>query len=242
MLIDIHAHYGQWLTTVRPDTPAAFGEILSRFQIDATIVSSGRAVQYEIVSGNAEVADLIKGDSRAYGAIVVNPNHYDASVSELKRYRGNKRFVAVKFHPDYCGLSADAPETIAVLDHVAETELPLFVHTWGQAQVEATCAVARRFPSMPVFMFHMGGSHWRLAIARAAEQQNVYLEIISTVPEAGRIKQAVRELGAERVFFGSDMTLFSPAYGFGLVESAGLTDAERELVMGRNAQGFFHIP
>lgn len=242
MIIDIHAHYGQWLSSSRPDTPEGFSELLSRFQIDAAIVSSGRAIQYEIVSGNAEVAGLIEGDSRVHGAVVVNPNHYGTSLSELAKYRDNDRFVAAKLHPDYCGLPADSPESLAVVSRIAEIGLPLFLHTWGQAQVEASASVARKFPTMPVFMFHMGGPHWRLAIKRALELPNVYLEIISTVPEAFRVGEAVQALGPERVFFGTDLTLFTPAYALGLMDSAGLSEAERQRVMALNAQDFFGIP
>jgi len=242
MIVDIHSHYGQWLSTSHADTPERFAGLLDRFEIGATICSSGRAVQYEIVSGNAEVAELMKTDPRIYGAIVVNPNHYDASVAELDRYRRNDRFLAAKLHPDYCGLSADCQSSMAVIRKVSEAGLPLFLHTWSAAQVDAAAAVARAFPDLPVFMFHMGGSAWRAAIARAKEHSNLYMEIVSTVPEAERITEAVRNVAPERVFFGTDMTLLTPAYALGLVDSAGLQEREKEMVMGLNARRFFRLP
>jgi len=241
LTIDIHSHYGQWLSSSRADTPALFSALLDRFDIDATICSSGRAVQYDLASGNADVAELTRTDPRVFGAITVNPNRREASVAEIDRYAADDRFVAVKLHPDYCGVPADAPESLAVIAEAARRGLPLFLHTWGQAGVESACAVARAFPDMGVFLFHMGGNAWRHAIERAREHPNLMLEIISTIPEARRIKEAVETLGAERVFFGTDMTLLTPAFAFGLLDSAGLAGADREKVLGLNAKRYFDI-
>lgn len=242
MIVDVHSHYGQWVSSAAADTPESFVSALDRFDIAATIVSSARAVEYEIVSGNAEVAGLLAADPRIYAAVTVNPNHYESSVSQLEMYGPDDRFLAAKLHPDYCGVPADAPQSMRLISRAAKIGLPLFVHTWGPAEVESTVAVARAFPDLPVFAFHMGGSAWRQAIARARELPNLYLEIVSTIPEAWRIREAVEAVGADRVFFGTDMTLFTPAYALGLVDSAGLSPADKEKILGLNAGRFFGIP
>lgn len=239
MIFDIHAHYGQWLSTSVPDTEERFSRLLDRFHIDASIVSSGRAIQCDLTAGNAEVAGLIERDKRVYGAIVVNPNHIGESLAELERYGRNRRWVAVKHHPDYSGVMVDAPSMTPIIRRTVELGLPLFVHTWGAAQIDASCAVAKAFPGLPVFLFHMGGDLWRMAVEKAASIPNTYLEIISSVPEPRRIREAVETLGAGRVFFGTDMTLITPAAAFGLVKGAGLSEGDATRVMGLNALELF---
>ncbi len=176
MIVDVHSHYGQWVSSSGADSPESFSEALDRFAIDRTICSSARAVQYDIITGNSEVAALIETDSRIYGAITVNPNHRDASIREIEKYSEDKRFVAVKLHPDYCGVSADAGEALAVIKTAVKKRLPVLVHTWGEAEVAATTALARAVGDLPVFMFHMGGDAWREAIKCAAGQDNLCLE------------------------------------------------------------------
>ncbi|MCD6404276.1 MAG: amidohydrolase family protein [Planctomycetes bacterium] len=241
MIVDIHAHYGQWPSSSEKDTPERFREALDRFGINASIVSSARAIQYDIISGNAEVADLVNCDDRIYGAIVVNPNHREASLAELSRHGQNERFVAAKLHPDYSGVPADSPLNMAILRRIAQMDMPLLVHTWGAVQVEAASSIARAFPPLRVVMLHMGATAWGQGIQRASEYSNLYVEIAATLAEPARITEAVRRLGAEKVFFGTDMTLLSPAYAVGLVKAAGLTGQENEKVMGGNAKGFFAL-
>ncbi len=241
MIVDIHAHYGQWLSTSRPDTPDDFIRVLDRFGIDATIVSSGRAILYDLEGGNAQVADLTRRDPRVYGAIVVNPNRRDESLAELARYGNGERFVAVKHHPDYSGAPVNSPLALPLLRRAEEMGLPYFVHTWGEEEVEAAASAARAFPDLSIFMFHMGADAWRLAIRRALEYPNLHLETISSLPEPARVRSAVEALGARRVFFGTDMTLFTPAYGIGIVKGAGLSQADQARVMGENALEFFRF-
>lgn len=239
MIVDIHSHYGHWAFSARRDTPASFARVLDVHDIAATIVSSARAIVYDIVSGNAEAADLVRTDKRIFGAAVINPNHVDDSLREIEKYTTDGRFVAAKMHPDYCGVAADAPESMRVLAAVDKAGWPLLLHTWGEREVESAAAVAKAFPKLEVFMFHMGGNAWRTAIERAKDIGNLNLEIVATIPECARIKQAVGTLGAERVFFGTDMTLFTPAYAFGLLDGAGLSAGEHKQILGANALRVF---
>ncbi|MHC4714456.1 MAG: amidohydrolase family protein [Planctomycetota bacterium] len=241
MIVDAHAHFGQWLSSTEEDTPERFSALLDRFNIDISIVSSGRAIQYEIVSGNAETARLMESDKRVYGAVVVNPNHREASLAELSRWGQDERFVAVKLHPDYCGVPADSPMNLAIYRRTAELGMPLVIHTWGEAGVDAVTSVARAFPALNVVMFHMGAEAWPTAVQRAREYPNLYLEIVSTVAQPEWVAEAVAKAGADRVLFGTDMTLISPAFALGLVKGAGLSENDLQRVMTLNARELFGL-
>jgi predicted TIM-barrel fold metal-dependent hydrolase len=67
------------------------------------------------------------------------------------------------------------------------------------------------------------------------EYPNLMLEIVATIPEPQRIRHAVETLGARRVFFGTDMTLLTPAYAFGLLRGARLDPADSKRILGLNA-------
>jgi len=187
------------------------------------------------------VAALLERDPRTYGAIVVNPNHRSASLADLSRHGQNQRFVAAKLHPDYCRLPAGSPRCLAVYRRIEELGLPLFLHTWGHSQVEDAASLARAFPGLSIFMFHMGARAWRSAIQRATEYPNLYLEISATLADPDRIRQAVRRLGARRIFLGTDTTLISPAWAFGVLQAARLPAKERRMIAGENAASFFQF-
>ena len=241
MIVDSHAHYGCWLSSGEADTPERFSQLLDRFGIDATVVSSARAIEYDIISGNAEVAELLEREKRAYGAIVVNPNHREASLAELSRHGQNERFVAAKLHPDYCGVTADSPANLAIYRRLLDMNLPLLVHTWGLAGVESAASAARAFPALRMVMFHMGADAWQTAARRAQEYDNLWLEITSSFLQPEWITGAVEIAGAAKVLFGTDMTLLSPAWTLGAVRAARLAERDLEMLMGRNAISFFGL-
>jgi predicted TIM-barrel fold metal-dependent hydrolase len=46
----------------------------------------------------------------------------------------------------------------------------------------------------------------------------------------------VKEIGAHRVLYGSDMPFHDPAFDMARIEYAKISDAEKKLVMGENAK------
>ncbi len=64
-------------------------------------------------------------------------------------------------------------------------------------------------------------------------------EFCATGCERGKVEESVREAGANRILFGSDIDLIDPAYILGLYEEAALTPQEQQLVMHGNASRLF---
>jgi len=211
--------------------------MLDKFEIEKCILSSGKAILYDIVEGNAEVAQAVKEDKRLYGSVVFNPNYKSESLEQLRRHLDNPRFVAMKNHPDYSGQELDSKANLEILE--AFHEVPLTAHVMGAARVNAGVLVAKRHPSMPVVFFHMGCPDWEYAIEAARNVDNVMLEAVASNPERARIRQAVETLGADRMLFGTDQTLLDPAYMIGMFEESGFTLEERKKIYCANSERIF---
>jgi len=54
-----------------------------------------------------------------------------------------------------------------------------------------------------------------------------------------RVEVAVKELGADKVMFGTDLPLVEPACAMGIMDDAELTTDEKEMVMYKNAERIF---
>jgi predicted TIM-barrel fold metal-dependent hydrolase len=67
---------------------------------------------------------------------------------------------------------------------------------------------------------------------RAAK--NISAEVCGSDPTAGMVEMAVRELGPERVIYGSDFPGRSFASQLAKVYSADLSEAARRLILGDN--------
>ena len=84
----------------------------------------------------------------------------------------------------------------------------------------------------------VGGGDWEHTVrAMRDASQNVYIDISGSNLDDGSIEFAVREMGVERVLFGTDGTM---AGSVGKVLDADLTEQEREQIFWANAEGILN--
>ncbi len=119
--------------------------------------------------------------------------------------------------------------------------VPILQHTWlkiggnepGESTPYDVVALARRHPEVRFVCVHTGGD-WERGIRIIRSARNVSAEIAGSNPTSGFVEMAVRELGAERVLYGSDVGGRSFASQLGKVLGADIPDSSKELILGRN--------
>lgn len=241
IVLDAHQHFGPW------PFPGHWGgidvnlDLMARRGIDIAIISSTRAIVENMERGNAELIEAVTAHNSLYGYITLNPTKIEASRRELLRYKNMARMVGVKIHTHYSGCAMGDPRTARAIEMAAEASLPVLIHTWGVAAVAALECIAARLPDARILMAHAGGDAWREGIAAAEQQSNLYLDFTCSTPYAGAIERAIAILGAERVLFGTDATLFDPAYMRARFDAISMTTAQRNMIMGANALSIFGI-
>jgi predicted TIM-barrel fold metal-dependent hydrolase len=111
--------------------------------------------------------------------------------------------------------------------------------------------VAGRNPDVPIILTKMGRSIQHLfdnAMMVALRNANVYFDLVGSSP--AHVRQAVDKLGSERILFGTDWSatwrwMTEPAdiytQRLRLVDASGLSEAERENVLWKNAVRLFKL-
>jgi predicted TIM-barrel fold metal-dependent hydrolase len=249
MIIDVHTHLGKWYFPIRELTVSDMLAYMERGGIGTSIISSSLAIIYDFREGNRELAEAIRGHNQLLGYVTVNLNYPRESLQELERYlrngfTRNDQFVGVKVHPLSSRHRYDTPEGMALTRAVADYNVPILVHTFGSALESPWNVVpaAKANPDVPIILAHMGGDAWWEGVRAAQESANLYLEICSTWTDPEKVRAGIDAVGAERVLFGTDATLFDAAYTLGALEDAGLSHAERDLIMEENAKRLFNLP
>jgi predicted TIM-barrel fold metal-dependent hydrolase len=238
-VIDVHQHTGPWPFAGKWGGIEQNVHYIQRRGIDAAIVSSTEAIVDDMVAGNAHLADDIAGRPSLLGYVTVNPRYPDLSAQQLETYYALPGFVGSKIHTSYSGTPMGDPRMADMFAILAHHGRPLLIHTWGAGAVRALAGLAERFPTVPIIAAHAGGDAWREAIQAAADVPNLYLEFAVSSPEPGRIERAIASLGAERVMFGTDATLFDPQYMISCWQEADIAEQDLPLVMGGNAARVF---
>ncbi|HET9663984.1 MAG TPA: amidohydrolase family protein [Burkholderiales bacterium] len=111
--------------------------------------------------------------------------------------------------------------------------------------------VALRHPTVPIILTKMGRSITRYfdsAMTVAMRNVNIYFDVVGTNPQ--HLRFAIDRIGAERIMFGTDWSttwswLSVPAtlhqIRLKVLEDAKLSDAERELILWKNAARLFKL-
>jgi predicted TIM-barrel fold metal-dependent hydrolase len=245
-IIDVHQHAGPWPFPGRWGGIELNLEYMDKRGIDVAIISSTEAIVDDMVAGNARLAEDLDGCPNKLGCnllgyVTLNPRFPALSAREMEKYAGHPRFVGYKIHTNYSGTAMGEPRLADLFAVMAEAPRPLLIHTWGAGAVSALARRAERHPQLPIIVAHAGGDAWRQAIAAAQQQTNLWLEFAMSSPERGRIERAVQALGAGRVLFGTDATLFDPQYMLSCFAEAQIPDSLRPQVMGGNAARLFGL-
>ena len=118
----------------------------------------------------------------------------------------------------------------------------IYQHTWlktdgttypGESSPYDLVELAKRHPRTPLILGHTGGQ-WELGIRAVRAYPNVSIDIAGSDPTAGLVEMAVRELGAERVIYGSDCGGRSFASQIAKVHGASIPDREKKLIFKEN--------
>jgi len=103
----------------------------------------------------------------------------------------------------------------------------------GESSCADVAALAARHPDAALICAHTGND-WERGIRMIRAAKNVWAEVCGSDPTAGFVEMAVRELGAERVLYGSDAGGRSFASQLAKVVGANVPDDAKRLILGGN--------
>lgn len=188
---------------------------------------------------NDEVLRALKAHpDRMIGFVYLSAKHVQESLAELERCVANGPMVGVKL---WVARRCATEEIDPIIRRAAELKALIFQHTWfkvngnyaGESTPDDLVEVAKRFPEVPLVCGHTGGN-WELGIRAIKRYPNLYADLAGSEPTAGYTEMAVRELGAERVIYGSDAGGRSFATQLAKVHGAAITEEQKHLIFGGN--------
>lgn len=185
----------------------------------------------------AEVLNSPRGArGRFVGCALVNPHFGDDAVGELERAVKEWGFRAAKLMPTLHAINLIGSLAHPMMRKAQELGIPVTIHSAGSPAHPLEIGVlAEAFPDVPVIMDHMGYRNYLgAALAAAKRAANLYL-MTTAVMEPHCIREAVREIGADRVVFGSNGPAVRPATQILVIKQAELAPDDERKVLGDNA-------
>lgn len=255
--IDVHAHYGRYLNGPH-ERNAAFmsGDIETvlrrarESQIQYTIVSPLAAMMPrgggEPLEANEDAARLVAEHDGLLQWVVVDPRK-PATYEQADRMLKQEKCVGIKIHPEE-HVYPVAEHGHKAFELAARHGKVVLSHSGEKNSLPADLvSLANGFPQTQLLLAHLGCgwdsdlSHQVRAI-QASRHGNVHVDTSSgssLLP--GLIEWAVKEVGAERLLFGTDTPLYFTAMQRARIDHADISDADKRLILRANAVRLFKL-
>jgi uncharacterized protein len=243
MIIDAHVHVGNFssLYPLADSTLEGTVRMLETEGVDLALISSARALLYDVPEGNRESLEVARVHPRLRPYLVVNPWLVRESLNELAHWRSG--FVGVKLHPTLHHYNLGSAVADPVLDVCASEGIPVLTHSTGGDPLSGAGAIKTavdKFPKLKLVIGHGGIFSDRDVAQLAVDYPQLYLEI-SVEYEAGKLERTVEMIGTERILFGSDCPLHHPSVMLARVKVMRLPREEEENILWRTAQRVFAL-
>jgi predicted TIM-barrel fold metal-dependent hydrolase len=247
-IIDLHAHLGPYFNMHIPaGDPGRMIRIMDRCGIQKTVLSPNLGWQSDFVLANTMMLQAVKAHrGRLYGACAVNGHYPELSLDELNRCFQERYVVMIKIHPAGTKCRLDDRRMERIYDFAARRKLFILAHTWldkdPYGNQDLFASVAKSRPDILWIMGHSGGPYGSAhAVELAREIPNIFLDIALSMCPARQIEFFVKELGAERVLFGTDNPFIDPRPQIGRVGLARITHQDKVNIFGANARRYIRF-
>jgi len=254
MAIDMHAHFGVAVCdSVRKNelkgrfmsaSPDVVLQRAKKANIELTVVSplTGLMPRFaaDSIKGNEEAAKLASENPEFMQWVLIDPlkpQTFDQAAKMLP----DPKCAGIKIHPEEHGYPINQYGQV-IFEFAAKFKAIVITHSGEQNSMpEDFVKFADAFPDVRLIVAHHGfgcdgdPTHQVRAI-QMSKHGNMFTDTSSAsnvLP--GQIEWAVKEIGAEKVLFGTDTPLYFSPMQRARIDNAEISDEEKILILRKNA-------
>ncbi|MBQ9882146.1 MAG: amidohydrolase family protein [Synergistes sp.] len=226
-----------------PAKASALTEIMDRAGVDKSVVLNiaTKESQHENILRFAKKTDSER--LIAFGSVLP----FSVSALEYVWKISDEELKGMKFHPTLQRCDADDERIFPVYDLARALNLVIVFHSgWDpsypdemRTSPQMLIRILKNFPGLKIVAAHLGGLHIaREVYETLAGKADLYFDTAFTADpwlDREMFRSMIRRHGAERILFGSDYPWHLPQMELELIESIGISDEEKKLILGENA-------
>jgi uncharacterized protein len=255
--IDVHAHYGiyqqegramleKFMSGDAETVVRRAHQSRTRLTVVSPLLGLLPRLGADPVVGNAQAAKVVTETEGLLQWVVVDPlkpQTYQQARAMLKL----PKCVGIKIHPEEHGWKINEYGEI-IFKFAAENQAVIISHSGEKNSLPLDfLPFVDNYPNVPVILSHLGCgwdgdmSHQVRAI-QASKHGNLFTDTSSASSiTSGLIEWAVKEIGAEKILFGTDSPLYFAPMQRARIDYAGISDREKSLILCENAQKILKI-
>lgn len=182
---------------------------------------------------------------RFMAQFTLNPKYTKESLEEIKRCV-DQGMVGLKL---YYQVKINDPLFYPIIEKMIDLKMVILMHSYSglgrggyrtkygnlypnESTPEDFVEVARRYPEALLQFAHIsGGGDWEYECKALKDYPNIYVDVSGSNNEANVINYAIKYLGEDRLFFGSDNSYYQCV---GKVLAADITEVQRKKIFFEN--------
>jgi predicted TIM-barrel fold metal-dependent hydrolase len=244
--IDAHEHVNLY-----EDGPEVQIDFADRLGIEKLVISrpivAGKGTPQEFREYNDMVLKAMKQyPDRFLGQLTLNPTYRKESLEEIKRC-SDQGMVGIKV---YYQVKINDPLFYPIIEKSIDLKMLILMHANCQLGMggyrikydthlnpntsipEDFVDIARRYPGAMFQYAHTGGGgDWEYACKAFKDYPNIYVDTSGSNNEANMIDFAIKYLGEDRLFFGTDSSYYQ---GVGTILASNLNESQKKKIFFEN--------
>lgn len=242
-VVDFHCHVGRWGKSWMDDEPERYLSIMDAAGVDIACLN---CIFYsDARRGNDAVAEAVaRHPDRFVGVAFASPHYPEEAAVELDRAFDELDMKFVKLYPDYAMKPPEDPSYASILEWCSGREVPVMLHSnflFDPANVDIYkryTGLHELYPGIKWVISHAGWPNppaGQVIVDSVKAIPNMYLETCSSFNHAGTLEFIVEGVGADRILYGSDMSLMDARLQVGMIATADISEEDKRKILGLNA-------
>ncbi|HXE13688.1 MAG TPA: amidohydrolase family protein [Bryobacteraceae bacterium] len=236
MMIDAHVHIGK-STRLQIDVDSEhLVRVADEIGFEKICCTDLTALFYDMHEGNRLLyEEMRKFPDRIIGYASLHSTRFgEEALQELERCANDYGMRGLKIYSTPQMTIAE-PATIPILEKTVDLGFPILAHATPLECEYLMAAV----PECRLMMAHAAAQpyahgDWNRAIMAAKRYPNLYLETASSTIDTGFLETCVRELGPEKIIFGTDIPLLDPYFQLSKVSDTNVAADGLKKILGGN--------
>jgi predicted TIM-barrel fold metal-dependent hydrolase len=215
-----------------------------------TIVSALKALMprlnANVISGNEEAFRVVKENRELLQWIVVDPRQHDTYKQASEMLKDSK-CVGIKIHPEEHSYNISEYGR-NIFEFASKFNTIVLTHSGEKNSLpDHFVEFADAFPNVSLILAHHGCSEnndpsLQVRAIQKSKNGNIFTDTSSATNVISRqIEWAVKEIGAEKLLYGTDSPLYFAPMQRARIDNAEITDKDKNLILCDNAIELFNL-
>jgi predicted TIM-barrel fold metal-dependent hydrolase len=232
-MIDANTLFGFWPKRKIDLSLEKLLKIMAKHKVKTFLSLSTTGIFYDYEEGNEETLHVSRNYSQMVPVATIDPRRYFGR-GDLVKKLSEKGFKVLRLFPDLQSWPLEYEPLFNIVREAEEVSFPLMISVAGLGEITKIAQITESY-KMPIILTGVNYNQFSEALTVAKSHKKIYLETsLFDTPDAYEV--FTREVGAEKLVFGSHSLFHYFSASFLPLKKAEIDEKEKQLILKGNIE------